>query len=490
MLVTILLLHEVDSGRSFQPAPVSNTIVGPASANFNASGTSKGVPDLSQHQDAPKSTPSVKTQSMETPTIFVAGALAVDFNCDYAPTSSAADKIPVLQTSNPAQISQSLGGVAHNVARAAHLMGGPVRLCSIVGDDLAGKAALQALSSEGLDQSGIKIQTGGRTAQYVAVNDANKDLVMAMADMNILNGTSSQPLQKEDNEDDPFTSFWLPQLRSTNPTHVVLDANWTPVNLSKWLSATTSLQTPYVSFEPVSTAKASRIFQFPPSSGSSISNNGTGNPITTLSTFPNPTINLSTPNALELSAMHSAARSAGLFDREDWWAVIDALGIPSTGARVAFAQAATSALVDAGVPQQSVQLLPFIPSLAVKLGAQGVLLTQLLPAGDERLHRRDYAPYILSRCSNGSEDSLGVGGVYMRLFGAAEAVPEGEVVSVNGVGDTFLGALIAGLAGREAAVVGKMRVEDFVDVAQRAAVLTLKSPEAVSEEIRGLRSSV
>ena len=54
-------------------------------------------------------------------------------------------------------------------------------------------------------------------------------------------------------------------------------------------------------------------------------------------------------------------------------------------------------------------------------------------------------------------------------------VPAEDVVSVNGVGDTFLGALVAGMAkkGRDA------RVEEFVDLAQRAAVLTLKSRESV-----------
>lgn len=70
----------------------------------------------------------------------------------------------------------------------------------------------------------------------------------------------------------------------------------------------------------------------------------------------------------------------------------------------------------------------------------------------------------------------------MRLFPAAEVVQEEQIVSVNGVGDTFLGVVVAGLAkGR--------RVEELIDGAQRAAVLTLKSGEAVSPEIAGLRDS-
>ena len=99
----------------FQPAPQSQ-IVGPGSSNYTTSGASMAV-----------SSPA-KSNTATSPTVFVAGALAVDFSCDYAPISSNASKEPVLHTSNPAKISQSLGGVAHNVARAANLVGDPVRL--------------------------------------------------------------------------------------------------------------------------------------------------------------------------------------------------------------------------------------------------------------------------------------------------------------------------------------------------------------------------
>ncbi|KAL1310893.1 hypothetical protein AAFC00_001124 [Neodothiora populina] len=446
---------------AFQPAPISKTVVGPAATNFNQSGTSKGVFKAS---DAPRTAPSTE---LKTPNVFVAGALAVDLNCDYAPLSSSVSKAPILETSNPARINQSLGGVAHNVARAASLMGANVRLCSTVGDDLAGKTALQALAMEELENTGIKTRHGGRTAQYIAVNDLNKDLVIAMADMSILSeATPEQDIAKADHSD-TFNDFWLPQLQDSRPSHVILDANWSPAALARWLEASKSISA-HVSFEPVSTAKATSIFHLP-------------TPEATLQAYPNPSIHLSTPNELELSAMHASARSLGFFDRQDWWEVIDALGIPSSGARVALSQATTPALVDAGLPQQCIQLLPFIPSLCVKLGAQGVLLTQLLPANDERLYKREYQPYILSRCNNQTEETLSVGGIYMRLFSAAEKVAEEHVVSVNGVGDTFLGALVAGLARGLSG-----RPEDLVDLAQKAAVLTLKSKEAVSPRIAEL----
>lgn len=101
-------------------------------------------------------------------------------------------------------------------------------------------------------------------------------------------------------------------------------------------------------------------------------------------------------------------------------------------------------------------------------------MTELLKPGDSRLTNPDSAPWILSRCTNGSTE---VGGVYMRLFPAVEQVPDSEVVSVNGVGDTFLGVLVAGLAR------GVPLGESLINVAQRGAVMTLKSKLAVSPAV-------
>lgn len=447
-------------------------MTGPAASSF----TSEGVPksfageaaqlesDPTRRDGAPDPSPLADTTTKAD--VFVAGSLAVDLACDYNPRAGSSSQSPELQTSNPARIAQSLGGVGHNVARAAHLMGANVRLCSAVGDDLTGKAASEALAASEMSTAGIKTlsqNSGSRTAQYIAVNDRTKDLVLAMADMSILEtpSTTSDALTKT------FEDFWLPQLQSSKPTHLAIDGNWPPEYLARWLHAGKSINA-HITFEPVSNAKSTGLFHLPSPH--------------TLSVFPNPSIHLATPNQHELSAMYTAARENAFFDRADWWAVIDALGIPQSGARTQMSLATSPKLIDEGIPQQSIQLLAFIPTIVTKLGTRGVLLTQLLPAGDPRLSSGDYAPYILSRCANETEETLGVGGVYMRLFPAVEEVEESEVVSVNGVGDTFVGTLLAGLSKGE----GK-RVEDFVDLAQRAACLTLKSKEGVSGGLGTLR---
>ena len=150
--------------------------------------------------------------------------------------------------------------------------------------------------------------------------------------------------------------------------------------------------------------------------------------------FPYHMIDLATPNQYELAAMHSAAKKAEHFESDTWWRVIDSLGIPSTGARDRFAALTGKKWTDMGVPLQSIQLLPLIPTILTKLGADGVLHTELLKPDDYRLTDPASNPYILSRCRNGNAQ---VGGVYMRLFPPVEKVE--DVVSVNGVGDTFLG---------------------------------------------------
>jgi pseudouridine-5'-phosphate glycosidase/pseudouridine kinase len=170
--------------------------------------------------------------------------------------------------------------------------------------------------------------------------------------------------------------------------------------------------------------------------------------------------------------MHASAKNHEFFESERWWQVIDALGIPSSGARDRFVALTSRKMTDAGIPLQTIQLLPFIPTILTKLGPNGVLHTELLKPNDPRLTDPSAAPYILSRSSNGSTE---IGGVYMRLFPAVEEVE--DVVSVNGVGDTFLGVLIAGL------VRGLNLDEKLIEVAQRGAVMILRSKEAVSPDL-------
>lgn len=327
----------------------------------------------------------------------------------------------------------------------------------------AGAAALKAMREENLDTNGIvnlvphktrETPSGvthryNRTSQYVAINDAKKDLVLAMADMSIF--SVSPP---------PFK----PPPLAEQAKWIVVDANWSPDRIRTILLNRANFGSASFAFEPVSVAKSAQLFQ-----------RLNGEPIEkyeqAVDVFPKNMVDLATPNQHELAAMHAAAKNNELFESDRWWTIIDALGIPSSGARDRFVSLTSHKMTDKGIPLQTIQLLPFIPNLITKLGADGVLFTKLLKPDDPRLTDPAAAPYILSRTSNGSTE---VGGVYMRLFPAVEQVD--DIVSVNGVGDTFLGVLIAGMA-------KGIDMERMINVAQRGAVMTLRSSEAVSPQL-------
>lgn len=390
--------------------------------------------------------------------VLVAGALATDTSCDYAPLGSfTTSATPLLHTSNPAVFFHSVGGVGHNIALASHYAGVTTLLCSVVAKDVAGHALIEQVKQSGLPTSGIEMldeRADARTAQYIAINDTKKDLVIAVADMSIF---SSPALES--------ASAWEPLMVRHRPQWVVIDCNWSTSIISEIAAAGRSAGA-RIAVEPVSVEKSSRLIELMKSNA----------------VMPKNLIDLVTPNRLELDMMYNTARDALLFESEPWWQIINALNLPRGGSKDRLIQMTNAELVEQGVPQQSLQLLPFMPCIITKLGAQGCLLTQLLRPGDPRLRLPESAPYILGRAM---EDETRVGGVYMRLFPPAELVEQEQLVSVNGVGDTMLGVLIALLIKRNAGV----WIEDVVMLAQKAAVRKLKNNRAVSEGLQGILGS-
>jgi pseudouridylate synthase / pseudouridine kinase len=83
------------------------------------------------------------THAHETPPpqadIVVAGSVALDLNCNFHNDRHPEPRpvAPLLYTSNPAGITQTIGGVGHNVALAAQSVHRAlkVKLCSMVGSD-------------------------------------------------------------------------------------------------------------------------------------------------------------------------------------------------------------------------------------------------------------------------------------------------------------------------------------------------------------------
>lgn len=416
--------------------------------------TATSSEDLTIIRKADTSTTASETsQALSLPDdteIIVAGSLAIDLSCDYAPESLWGPRFPRRFTSNPAAITQSLGGVGQNVATTIHYLGSSVRLCSLVGDDLAGSVARSKLERRGLQTAGIMKKEGFSTAQYVAVNDARKDLVLAMSDMTIF---EDRPPLDETKSLEAFQSQWQAHLDAPKLKWIVIDANWDQISIRNWIMAA-RLKGAKIAFEPVSAVKSKRVF-------ATVGKQFSGHPPLI--------VDLATPNLIELSSMHEAARRAGAFGNR---------GKNMIGERCI----PKGSLAESVTMQLAIDLLPYIPTILTKLGDQGVLMTQLLHPGDERLTSKSSESYIVHR-SNGKNPL--VGGVYARLFPSVEKVPENEIISVNGVGDTFLGVLMAGLAKEH-----PKKMEDLIDIAQRGSVMTLKSNESVGPRVSTLRSEL
>lgn len=87
-------------------------------------------------------------------------------------------------TSNPAALSVTIGGVARNVAENLGRLGHPVRLLTTAGND-ADWELIAAHSAPYMDLSSVQLVPGASTGSYSAVLDADGELVIAMAVMDV-----------------------------------------------------------------------------------------------------------------------------------------------------------------------------------------------------------------------------------------------------------------------------------------------------------------
>lgn len=88
----------------------------------------------------------------------------------------------VARTSNPGSVARSAGGVGRNVAENLARLGSEVSLVATIGDDPAGAEVLATTEAAGVDTS--RVARGPLpTGTYVAVLDADGELLVAVSDM-------------------------------------------------------------------------------------------------------------------------------------------------------------------------------------------------------------------------------------------------------------------------------------------------------------------
>lgn len=386
----------------------------------------------------------------------------------------------VMQDSNPGLITSSVGGVGFNVALANHYslnsknLTNKSRLVSALGDDIAGAGILTLLKDYGIDHNGVKTLSGCKTAQYVASIDSNGHLLLASADMRII-------------ESPQCVDHIVSEIGKSQPKLIIVDCNLLKNGLDAVLEAASSLPiTPRIIVEPTSAPKLSRLVEVNTSR---------------LKVYPQNLILMITPTAEELAVIHSSFGKREFFDDYDsWFPLLDLMGIDSLFREkmvsLAGKNEAMKHMLEKGIVQQAVQILPYIPKILVKLGSRGCVLFSLNTNVNDYKSVPTTSPFkptftLISKGRNYEEGKTL--GITIEYFAVPPENANLSVVDVTGAGDTLLGCLVALLAQNDWLTDGVELLEqewgkwEGIYKSQVASGLTIESSQAVSEAIRTMK---
>jgi pseudouridine kinase len=100
-----------------------------------------------------------------------------------------------METSNPAYIRTSFGGVARNIAENLARLGQPVWLLSSIGQDQAGDQLVEQASKAGVMVDGLLRTSEHPTSSYLAVIDENGKLQVALDDMRAMTALTPETMR-------------------------------------------------------------------------------------------------------------------------------------------------------------------------------------------------------------------------------------------------------------------------------------------------------
>ncbi|KAI0695174.1 indigoidine synthase A-like protein [Cytidiella melzeri] len=437
------------SSSGFTPVTPSKTLAEPTSSHIS--------PD--------KSTP----PSAE---LVIVGCAAVDVTSQAQATS---DATLAGQSTIPGAVTTSLGGVGRNIAEAAHRIlsaspqqtsGKSIVLVSPVGKDFFGRLLAEQTERLGMRSDGLQHVESARSAVCNMVLDGKGDLVSGVADMGIIQSFAGENA--------------LDAIRNYRPSLVAMDGNLSPVAMQRVVEYCYANNCP-VFFEPTSLAKSERILPVISSIFSKAFSH-------------RPPISYVSPNLLELSRLYQAASSEPyeLTAHANWWSAIDSMFLSSEFrmdlehlARRSTSDQGSSGtlgfLVENGVAQMGINLLPFFQHIVLKCGNRGVLVIfRTSPNANGRAWAQERTNLkerqVVARGKDGSA-------VIFKHY-PATVVAEAELVNVTGAGDTLVGSLLASLVENPKVFEeSSLALDRAIRRAQAAAVLTLKSPYAVSPQL-------
>ncbi|KAH9044719.1 indigoidine synthase A-like protein [Lactarius pseudohatsudake] len=402
----------------------------------------------------------------ETPAnLVVVGAAAVDVVAQ-ARTIPDADSSCGRHSTSPGTVALHLGGVGRNIAEAAHRVSvskfqsrpSETVLVSSVGDDSLGRLLMEEMRRIGMRTNGV-ITSGEKSAVCNMVLDGFGNLIGGVADMDIVHSIEPEMV--------------ISRVVEHDPALVAMDANVSPAVL-KALVQHCNANDIQIFFEPTSVIKSTSIL--PAISSALGSDFDGGSPI-----------KFASPNLLELAELYKCARTEPweLMSHDYWWKTVDKFSIGTEFrssldrlARENAGKGTLSFLVDQGIAQMAVNLLPFFQHLVIKCGDLGVLLAMRFPtdrptawAGERTdIQRRQIVAHGKSEL------------VVIKHYPAHEIDPQ-SLVSVTGAGDSLVGAILATLTQNSSTFDSPELVDQVIALAQSAAVQTLQSPLAVSPSL-------
>ncbi|OLL22624.1 Pseudouridine-metabolizing bifunctional protein [Neolecta irregularis DAH-3] len=365
--------------------------------------------------------------------LAIIGSVAIDYTC------TASSSPLSLHTSHTGSITRTVGGVGLNLARSAFNSGSmSVELLTARGKDRDGQWLESEILRKGFGKTSYLISEKHETAKYVAVHDGKGDLVVAVADMAIVEDMAEQ-----------VRDFIVPK----QPRWIAMDGNLGSKTMTEIVSVAKEINSK-VFFEPTSVPKSIRPLQ-----------------IRNLGVYPNHSIHAVSPNAFELSAMFLSASDTGLFERNDWWEALNSLHLLQdfrNDVELFLSRHKEIAhLGPQGLIQQATHLLLFMPAIFLKLGSLGVLAFRIIPS------ERNIVSMTTSKIlAHGKTSDL-----VIDYFPAVEQISQDSIVSVTGAGDSFAGSLLHDFSGREDSLFEDL--EEMMERAQKAAVRALKSMDAV-----------
>jgi len=184
-------------------------------------------------------------------------------------------------------------------------------------------------------------------------------------------------------------------------------------------------------------------------------------------------------------------------DHAVWWSIIDSFNLGSAfrmdleqlsrwqASKSNLSGGDLSFLLNQGFAQKAIHLLPFFQHLIVKCGNQGALVVMYVSpeaasnSGWRQERSNPRQGYVVATGKSGEI-------VIIRHF---PALPIQLPLNVTGAGDSFVGGLLATLANEPTGLYHPRSLSEVLSTAQRAAVLTLQSPLAVSPLLSKLASA-